>query len=55
MIVTDDLAAAAEKLRQNDVDFDSSGVVVVPKDKLGFSKGLMVTDPDGHDVLLIEK
>jgi catechol 2,3-dioxygenase-like lactoylglutathione lyase family enzyme len=55
MIATDDLAATAEKLRQNDVGFDSSGVVVVPKDKLGFSKGLLVTDPDRHDVLLIEK
>jgi catechol 2,3-dioxygenase-like lactoylglutathione lyase family enzyme len=54
MIATDDLATTAEKLRQNDNDLVSSSVVVVPKDKLGFSKGLLVRDPDGHSVLLIE-
>src|SRR6266542_2584583 len=33
----------------------SSGVVAVPKDKVGFSKGALVSDPDGHSVLLIQK
>jgi len=28
---------------------------VVPKGKAGFAKGALVSDPDGHDVLLIEK
>jgi len=54
MIATDDLATIAEKVRQNEVGLVSSGVVVVPKDKLGFSKGLLVRDPDGHSVLLVE-
>jgi len=27
----------------------------MPKDKAGFSKGALVSDPDGHDVLLIQK
>jgi len=27
----------------------------VPKDKAGFSKGVLVSDPDGHDVLLIQR
>ena len=28
---------------------------VVPKDKLGFSRGILVSDPDGHNVLLIDR
>jgi len=54
MIATDDIATIAEKVRQNEVGLASSGVVVVPKDKLGFSKGLLVRDPDGHSVLLVQ-
>jgi catechol 2,3-dioxygenase-like lactoylglutathione lyase family enzyme len=53
-IATSDLDAAAQKLRQNHVGFVSSDVIVVPKDRLGFSKGLLVSDPDGHNVLLVE-
>jgi hypothetical protein len=30
-------------------------VVATPKDKAGFSKGALVSDPDGHSVLLIQK
>ena len=54
-IVTDDVTALARKLRQERVDFVSSDVVVLPRDKTGFAKGVMVSDPDGHNVLLIEK
>ena len=54
-IVTNDLAALAKTLRQNQVGFVSSDVTLVPEEKLGFSKGLLVRDPDGHNVLLIEK
>src|SRR5881394_3549643 len=32
------------------VHFVSSGVVSMPKDKAGFSKGALVSDPDGHDL-----
>jgi catechol 2,3-dioxygenase-like lactoylglutathione lyase family enzyme len=53
-IATSDLAATAQKLRHNHVGFVSSDVIVVPKNKLGFSKGLLVSDPDGHNVLLVE-
>ena len=45
----------AKKLRDAHVHFVSSGVVSMPKDKAGFSKGALVSDPDGHDVLLIQK
>ena len=54
-IATDDLDAMAQKLKQSGVGFVSSDVTVVPKEKLGFSRGLLVSDPDGHDVLLIQK
>jgi hypothetical protein len=37
------------------VRFISPGVIVMPKDKAGFFKGSLISDPDGHDVLLIQK
>jgi catechol 2,3-dioxygenase-like lactoylglutathione lyase family enzyme len=55
MIVTDDVDVLAKKLRDAHVPFVSPGVVSMPKDKAGFSKGALVSDPDGHDVLLIQK
>jgi catechol 2,3-dioxygenase-like lactoylglutathione lyase family enzyme len=55
MITTDDLDLLARKLRDARVRFVSSGVVAMPKDKAGFSKGALVSDPDGHCVLLIQK
>jgi catechol 2,3-dioxygenase-like lactoylglutathione lyase family enzyme len=55
MIKTDDVDLMAKKLRDAHVHFVSSGVVSMPKDKAGFSKGALVSDPDGHDVLLIQK
>jgi catechol 2,3-dioxygenase-like lactoylglutathione lyase family enzyme len=55
MIVTDDLDLLVTKLRDARVRFVSPGVVALPKDKAGFSKGALVSDPDGHDVLLIGK
>lgn len=55
MIATDDLDLLAKKLRDAHVRFVSSGVVATPKDTAGFSKGALVSDPDGHSVLLIQK
>jgi catechol 2,3-dioxygenase-like lactoylglutathione lyase family enzyme len=55
MIATDDLDLLGKKLQDAHVRFVSSGVVATPKDKAGFSKGALVSDPDGHDVLLIQK
>jgi catechol 2,3-dioxygenase-like lactoylglutathione lyase family enzyme len=55
MIATDDLDLLAKKLRDAYVRFISSGIVAMPKDKAGFSKGALVSDPDGHSVLLIQK
>src|SRR6266705_1455966 len=55
MITTDDVDLMARKLRDAHVHFISSGVVSMPKDKAGFSKGALVSDPDGHDVLVIQR
>src|SRR6266566_2985468 len=55
MVVTNDVDALAQKLRQAHVGFVSSGVVMMPRDKAGFTKGALVSDPDGHSVLLIQK
>src|SRR5213083_185754 len=52
MVVTNDVDALAQKLRQAYVGFVSSGVVLMPRDKAGFTKGAIVSDPDGHSVLL---
>jgi catechol 2,3-dioxygenase-like lactoylglutathione lyase family enzyme len=55
MIATDGVELLAKKLRDAHVRFVSSGVVIVPTEKAGFSKGALLSDPDGHDVLLIQK
>ena len=55
MIQTDDVDLMAKKLHDAHVRFVSPGVVTMPKEQAGFSKGVVVSDPDGHNVLLIEK
>src|SRR5437773_2051861 len=55
MIATDDVDLMAKKLRDAHVHFVSSGVVPMPQDKAGISKGALVSDPDGHDLLLIQR
>jgi catechol 2,3-dioxygenase-like lactoylglutathione lyase family enzyme len=54
MIVTDDVDSLANKLQNAHVRFVSLGIVIM-QNKAGFSKGALVSDPDGHDVLLIQK
>jgi catechol 2,3-dioxygenase-like lactoylglutathione lyase family enzyme len=54
-IATDDVEALTKKLRDSHIRFVSPGIVAMPKDKAGFSKGALVSDPDGHSVLLIQK
>lgn len=55
VIATDDVDLMAKKLQDAHVGFVSPGIIVMPKDKTGFSKGALVGDPDGHSVLLIQK
>src|SRR5437867_10017359 len=55
MIATNDVDLLAKKLREAHVSFVSSGIVMMPKGKVGYFKGALVSDPDGHSVLLIQK
>lgn len=54
-IATDNVDLLARKLREAHAGFVSSGVIVLSKDNSEFSKGTLVSDPDGHDLLLIQK
>ena len=55
MIATDDLNLLTKRLEDAHVPFVSPGVIAMPKAKVGFSEGALVSDPDGHSVLLIQK
>jgi len=50
---TADVAAAAQRLRQGHFNFVSSGVIILPDSSLGFRRGLLVRDPDGHVMLFV--
>ena len=51
-LVLPDVEAAVETLR-GIVPFVSSGVVTLPDKNLGFTKRVLIRDPDGHAVQLI--
>jgi catechol 2,3-dioxygenase-like lactoylglutathione lyase family enzyme len=53
-LVVDDDAAAAKTLRAAGIRFVSPDVVAVPPG-LGFSRGFMVLDPDGHVMRLVQE
>lgn len=53
-LVVEDAAATAELLQQARVPFISSGVVELPDNALGFRRGFLVRDPDGHAIRIIE-
>jgi catechol 2,3-dioxygenase-like lactoylglutathione lyase family enzyme len=52
VVEVDDVDALSEKLQAGSVSFISPRAVAVPG--MPWSKGLMVRDPDGHPVLLVE-
>lgn len=54
-LVTPDLEALARQLAAQHVTFVSPAIVTLPNEKAGFGKGLLVRDPDGHAMLLIQK
>lgn len=54
-LVTRDARTAVQSLLAGRFAFVSSGVVLIPEAKLGFSKGFLVRDPDGHVMQLVEK
>ncbi len=54
-LVTRDVDAAAQAAFAARVDFVSSGAVALPDDTLGFRKGALVRDPDGHTAELVQR
>ena len=48
------LAAAVVEFRKSKSPFISSGIVALPESEMGFRKSLVVRDPDGHAVQVIE-
>lgn len=50
-----DARIADQRLRAAGIDFISPGVVILPHQRLGFSRGLLARDPDGHALLITER
>jgi hypothetical protein len=48
-----DAAATERRLREVRADFLSPGLVRLPEATLGFAEGMLVADPDGHQVQLV--
>lgn len=54
-LTTRDARAAGGRLGERKIPFVSSGVVTLPNGALGFLRGLLVRDPDGHALELVER
>lgn len=54
-LATDDAEAAARRLFAGRASFVSPGAVALPDGGLSFNSGLMVRDPDGHAVRLVQR
>jgi catechol 2,3-dioxygenase-like lactoylglutathione lyase family enzyme len=55
VLSTPSVATAAQKIRSARGRLVSSGPVAIPDASLGFTKGFLARDPDGHGLQLIEK
>ncbi len=53
-LVVDDIEQTAQSLDDKNVEFISSGIVKI-NSALNFSQGLLVRDPDGHGIKIIER
>ena len=54
-LTVNDAEAAFQRLSASEIAFVSSGVVTIPDAILGFKKGFLVRDPDGHVMQIVEK
>jgi len=54
-VVTADADAAAKRLFSSRVEFRSPGAVETARRELGFRKGMLVADPDGHVLEFLER
>ncbi|EKQ66791.1 lactoylglutathione lyase-like lyase [Leptolyngbyaceae cyanobacterium JSC-12] len=53
--VVNDVESVAKQLRSHQSTFISSSIPTIPGYTLGFRKGVLVRDPDGHPLRLVEK
>ncbi|MBI2365417.1 MAG: glyoxalase, partial [Deltaproteobacteria bacterium] len=54
-LATPDAAKAAQKLRAEKGRIVSPRVAELPEKSLGFAKGFLARDPDGHGLQIIER
>ncbi|GFE69955.1 VOC family protein [Chroococcus sp. FPU101] len=54
-LIVDDAETVAQRLQTNGFVMVSSGVIEMPEKTLGFKKGFLVIDPDGHVMRIVEK
>jgi hypothetical protein len=54
-LIVNDAEAVAQRLRENEYVFISSDVIEMPDQQLGFRKGFLVRDPDGHVMRIVER
>ncbi|HET7854654.1 MAG TPA: glyoxalase, partial [Candidatus Methylomirabilis sp.] len=54
-LIVRDAEAVAARFRGSGSAFVSPGAVTIPEGGLGFTKGLLVRDPDGHVVQLTDR
>jgi hypothetical protein len=53
--VSHDVDAVAQHMQASAYAWVSSRVIAMPENQLGFAKGVLVRDPDGHVMHLVEK
>ena len=53
-MVVDDIEQTEKNLRDKNIEFISSGIVETNSD-LDFNQGLLVRDPDGHGIKIIQR
>ncbi|MGR3276198.1 VOC family protein [Acaryochloris marina NIES-2412] len=54
ILQVENIEQAADHLRQGGATFISPGVITLPPNKLGFRKGFLVKDPDGHVLRIVQ-
>jgi hypothetical protein len=45
----------AQQVRAGAFPWVSSGIIPIPENRIGFANGVLVRDPDGHVMQLVEK
>jgi catechol 2,3-dioxygenase-like lactoylglutathione lyase family enzyme len=54
-LIVRDVNGMAQQVRAGAFPWASSGIISIPENRLGFAKGVLVRDPDGHVMQLVEQ